>query len=195
MNRNLSSEREQSMEIRDLMEESLEVLRIYRHDLMNQVQLLQAYSQMKKFDRLQEPIQSLVAEAQRHTEWSSFPSTILSYIVLSRDIRYPMLQLHVSYEQSEESSLEAEMVAARVLSDLLDGLGDESKSVLEPISVDIWIVALRNGYEIGWLVSNEDAKSQKTLGQTWAEKWVAQGLECRQEQAEDGIEYVLRILV
>ncbi|MGZ4030718.1 MAG: Spo0B domain-containing protein [Tumebacillaceae bacterium] len=195
MNRNLSSEREQSLEVRALMEESLEVLRIYRHDLMNQVQLLQAYSQMKKFDRLQQPIQALVSEAQRHTEWSSFPSTMISYAVLSRDIRYSMLQLHVSYEQTEVPSLEAEMMATRVLSDLLDDLGEESKTVLEPISVDIWMVSFQQSYEIGWHVSGNGTEPHKAYGLANSEKWAAQGHEIREEEADDGTEYVVRVLV
>ncbi|MGB8954322.1 MAG: Spo0B domain-containing protein [Tumebacillaceae bacterium] len=175
--------------IRTLMEESLEVLRTYRHDLMNQVQLIQAYAQMKKYERLQTPIQALVAEAQRHTEWSSFPSAMVSYVVVSRDISYPMLTLHVSYEQKEAPLDEAEMLAAQVLSDMLDRLGAESKTVLEPIPLDVWIVANGQGYEIGWYISEREGASLPAIDwSAWAQRWEPLGVQFSQEQAEDGTE-------
>ena len=179
--------------IRTLMEESLEVLRTYRHDLMNQVQLIQAYTQMKKYERLQTPIQAMVAEAQRHTEWSSFPSAMVSYVVVSRDISYPMLTLHVSYEQKEAPAEEAEMLAVQVLSDMLDRLGAESKTVLEPIPLDVWIVANGQGYEIGWYISERDGAPQPAIDWSeWAQRWEERGVQFSQEQAEDGTENLAR---
>jgi stage 0 sporulation protein B (sporulation initiation phosphotransferase) len=193
---NGSSGRDSLLEMRSLMAESLSVLRTYRHDLMNQVQLLRAYTQMKKFDRLQGPIDAMVKEAERHTEWSSFPSPILSYTVLSRDIHYPMLRLHVTYEQAEVPSIEAEMLAGRMLSDLLDTLGEVSRTVLEPIPVDVWIVSFRQGYEIGWFVPAGrtpavDALDWETFGKSWRER----GGKLTMSPAEDGVEYSMRLSV
>lgn len=175
-----------ALDRRAMMEESLEVLRIYRHDLMNQVQLLQAYSQLKKYDRLQEPIQAMVQEAQRHTEWSALPSPMVSYVVLSRDIKYPMLQLHVSYDQAEEPTDEAEGLAVCLLERLLDQLGELSKSLLEPISVDVWIVSFRQGYEIGWFAD------LSTDWEAWFHPFEADGVELLADAVEDGMEYRVR---
>jgi stage 0 sporulation protein B (sporulation initiation phosphotransferase) len=178
---------------RELMLESLEVLRNYRHDLMNQVQLLQAYSQMKKYDRLEAPIQTLVEEAARHTEWSSFPSPMLSYVVLSHDIRYSMLKVHATYEQMEAPSEVAELLAARVLSDILDCLGAYSLHVLEPLPVDVWIVSFSQGYEIGWFVCGQDGEEEP--GPDWETLrggLQSEGVEWRREQTEEGVEHTVR---
>ncbi|HEU4963127.1 MAG TPA: Spo0B domain-containing protein [Bacilli bacterium] len=195
MNEHLPSDDRKTATVRDLMEESLEVLRIYRHDLMNQVQLLQAYSQMKKYDRLQEPIAALVAEAQRHTEWSAFPSSVISYVVLSRDIRYGMmLKLHASYEQVAEPTAEAELLAAQVLSALLDTMGQSAQTRLvpEPVSVDVWIVSFGEGYEIGWFLGG-DGQPLAIDWPAWAATWREQGVEMTTETVEDGTEYKLRL--
>ncbi|MBL0387044.1 Spo0B domain-containing protein [Tumebacillus sp. ITR2] len=178
--------RTRATDIRSMMEDSLEVLRIYRHDLMNQVQLLQAYSQLKKYDRLHEPIQSLVQEAGRHTEWSSMPSSMVSYVVLSRDIKYQMLQLHVSYDQQEEPTEAAEFLAARLLSSLLDTLGEQSKTLLEPLALDVWIVSFRQGYEISWFADLPHDWA------AWATAYAVEGVEFVQETGEDGTEYRVR---
>ncbi|PWK06276.1 Spo0B domain-containing protein [Tumebacillus permanentifrigoris] len=173
-------------DMRAMMEDSLEVLRIYRHDLMNQVQLLQAYSQLKKYERLNDPIQALVKEAQRHTEWSAIPSSMVSYVVLSRDIKFQMLQLHVSYEQQEEPTEAAEWLAVRLLGSLLDSLGETSKTLLEPLPIDVWIVSFRQGYEIGWFADVPHDWA------AWAMAFAGEGVELVQEPVEDGIEYRVR---
>ncbi|TCP59661.1 sensor kinase SpoOB-type protein [Tumebacillus sp. BK434] len=190
MNHNLPSEQTNVLEIRRLMADSLDVLRTYRHDLMNQVQLLHAYSQMKKFDRLQEPIQNLIAEAQRHTEMSAIASPMISYVVLTRDICYQMLHLHASYEQLETPSLQAEQRAAEVLFDLLDHVGKHSMTLLEPLRMDVWIVAFGQGYEIGWFLGGSGDGEPDFAA--WAQRWAAQGIQFQQLQEEDGIEYSIR---
>jgi stage 0 sporulation protein B (sporulation initiation phosphotransferase) len=186
--------RDDFFDARRLMEENLEVLRTYRHDLMNQVQLLQAYSQMKKYDRMQEPIRALVAEAKRHTEWSSFPSPMISYVVLSRDIRHSMLRLHATYEQVEVPTPEAESRAAKVLSDILDCIGEQSKFLLEPLSVDVWIVSFSQGYEIGWFLSgNENGETPKIDFRYLFARLGQEGIVLRQEETENGSEYSIRL--
>jgi stage 0 sporulation protein B (sporulation initiation phosphotransferase) len=193
MNQNVPSEQTKILEVRRLMEDSLAVLRAYRHDLMNQVQLIQAYSQMKKYDRLQNPIQNLIAEAQRHTEMSSIPSPMISYVVLTRDISYPMLQLHASYEQLETPSLAAESKAAELLQGLLDMVGKHSLTRLNPIRMDVWITAFSQGYEIRWFTADQDGGLPDFA--LWAEAWNPQGIELKQLQEEDGIEYSIRFQV
>lgn len=183
---------DQTPTVREMMEENLEVLRIYRHDLMNQVQLLQAYSQMKKYDRLQDPIAALVSEAQRHSDWSSFPSSIISYALLSRDILYGMLRLHATYEQVAEPAPEAELLAAQVLSDLLDLMGRHAQTLLEPAAVDVWIVSFGEGYEIGWFLS-ADGQTIDIDWSVWAANWQDKGVELSEETVEDGTEYKLRL--
>jgi len=193
MNRPPSSQQGPSLEVRTLMEECLDVLRTYRHDLMNQVQLIQAYAQMKKYDRLQTPIRSLVEEAQRHTAWSSFPSAMISYVVLSRDISYLMLNMDVTYEQIAAPTPECEERAALLLADLLDQLGEQSKTVLEPITLDVWIVSFGQGYEIGWSLSQEDlAKIAKIDWQAWQHRWEPLGVVFTQDKTENGVECQVR---
>jgi len=183
-----------AMEMRALMEESLEVLRHYRHDLMNQVQLIQAYAQLKKFDRLQAPIETLVQEAHRHSEWSSFPSSMMSYVVLTRGILYPMMNLHVSYEHVEASSPDAEMEASRVLGALLDRLGAETKRLLEPLPLDVWIASYGQGYEIGWFLRDVDAGALPDIDwEAWTNGLSAKGLTMTLERVEEGLEHVIRI--
>lgn len=184
----------QLFDARRLIEENLEVLRTYRHDLMNQVQLLQAYSQMKKYDRMQDPIQAMVEEAQRHTEWSSFPSPLLSYVVLSRDIRHSMLRLHATYEQAEAPSPAAEARAAEVLSDILDCIGDQAKYLLEPLPVDVWIVSFSQGYEIGWFLRGQDVEETVKINfDHLFARWKQEGIELRQEETDDGREFSIRL--
>ncbi|ASS74955.1 hypothetical protein CIG75_08130 [Tumebacillus algifaecis] len=187
------SEQPKELEIRRLMEDSLDVLRIYRHDLMNQVQLIHAYSQMKKFDRLQIPIQSLIAEAQRHTELSALASPMISYVVLTRDICYQMLQLHATYEQLEIPSLKAEQQAALLLLDLLDLVGKHSMNLLEPLRMDVWIVSFGQGYEIGWFL--DDTHACDLDFSAWSKRWGESSSTFQQLQEEDGIEYSIRFQV
>lgn len=193
MNRPPSSGQGPSLEVRTLMEECLEVLRTYRHDLMNQVQLIQAYAQMKKYDRLQAPIRALVEEAQRHTSWSAIPSAMVSYVVLSRDISYLMLNLDVSYEEVNAPTPACEERAALLLADIFDQLGEASKTVLEPITLDVWIVSFGQGYEIGWSLQAEDqAKTAELDWDAWHKRWEPLDVSFRQEPTESGVEYQVR---
>jgi len=194
MKGHLSSKLE-TMDVRALMEESLDVLRTYRHDLMNHVQLIRAYTQLKKFDRLQEPIGTLVEEARRHTEWSSLPSAMISYVVLSRDIQYPMLNLHVSYEQLETPPEAAETEAALLLAALLDAVGTQSRTRLEPLAFDLWIVSLAEGFEIRWFIGDLDAPTLTIDWAHWTAEHTAPGTLFAQERVEDGVEHVIRLLV
>ncbi len=183
------------LELRSLMEDSLEVLRTYRHDLMNQVQLIHSYSQMKKYDRLQGPIQNLIAEARRHTEMSAIASSMISYVVLSRDICYPMLQVHATCEQAELPTLSIESKAAELLFDLLNMVGQHSMRQFEPLRLDLSIVLWGQAFEIGWHYDRSEHIEDVPDFSRWGEAWAPQGIVMKQHQEEAGIEYSIRFQV
>ena len=118
---------------------------------------------------------------------------MMSYVVLSRDISYLMLNLDVSYEQIEAPTPACEEQAALILADLLDQLGEQSKTVLEPITLDVWIVSFGQGYEIGWSLNQEDqAKTAAIDWDAWRKSWEPVGVSFSQEQAEGGVQYQVR---
>ncbi|GAX90956.1 Spo0B domain-containing protein [Effusibacillus lacus] len=92
--------------------QSLEMLSHYRHDVMNQIQLLKGYLQLQIYDRLQAPIQKLVNDAQRHSVLSNLPGNELPYVLIKRELAAPMLHLQLEIEDKEnwKEHLEQEIV-------------------------------------------------------------------------------------
>lgn len=86
---------------REGQEEAIRLLSQYRHDVMNQMQLVKGYLQLKKFDKLQGPVGKLVADARRHSSLSNLPDPRLAYRLLARDLSVPVLVLQVELSDPE----------------------------------------------------------------------------------------------
>jgi stage 0 sporulation protein B (sporulation initiation phosphotransferase) len=74
-------------------EETVELLRRYRHDVMNHLQLIQGYIQMDKVDRGREYIDCLAAYAQQHAALSHRELPLISYVALKHAVYSPQLEL------------------------------------------------------------------------------------------------------
>lgn len=86
--------------------DTLQVLSLYRHDVMNQVQLIKGYTQMQKFDRLQSPVQKLVQDAQRQSALSNLPGEKLPYLLTLKDLSAPLVHLHIQWGESRFQFME-----------------------------------------------------------------------------------------
>jgi hypothetical protein len=90
--------RQQAAQADQLRQDFLRIFSHYRHDVMNHVQLIKGYLQLKKFDRLESPLQNIIQDAQRHSLLSNVPGTQLPYFLVDRDVSSPMVRLQVEVD-------------------------------------------------------------------------------------------------
>lgn len=88
----------QEVQANELRRESLRILSHYRHDVMNHIQLIKGYLQLKKYERLEKPIQNIIQDAQRHSTLSNLPGIGLPYFLIEWDTSSPMINLHVELD-------------------------------------------------------------------------------------------------
>lgn len=124
-------------------EEALFLLSKYRHESMNQIQLVKAYSQLGKYDRMSRAIETLVSEARRQNEFSHLLNPILSYAAVSAAFEYTgaKLEIHLSENFSGRTlNLGASMRLANFIYDLF-ALAQELQ---EDTSADVnWVLTIQ----------------------------------------------------
>lgn len=76
----------------------LQLLAQYRHDVMNQIQLVKGYMQLNKYDRLDHPIQTLILTSQKHSLMSNLPGDRLPFFLIEQDLSCSMISLQIVLE-------------------------------------------------------------------------------------------------
>lgn len=108
--------RQQAAQADRLRQDFLRIFSHHRHDVMNHVQLIKGYLQMKKFDRLQSPLQNIIQDAHRHSLLSNVPGTELPYFLLARDVLSSTLHVQVEVDPLvRECIVENEPILLHVL--------------------------------------------------------------------------------
>jgi stage 0 sporulation protein B (sporulation initiation phosphotransferase) len=119
---------------KDNTKEFLHLLSQYRHDVMNQVQLLKGYLQLQKYDRLHSPLETLIEDAQRHSALSNLPGTYLPYRLIQRELSAPLLHLNVLVENRER--YQQEDAELRLL-ELLEELAESGESAAQDLGISV----------------------------------------------------------
>lgn len=147
---------EQAEQATVLRRDSLRIFSHYRHDVMNHIQLLKGYMQLKKYERLEKPLQNIILDAYRHSALSNLPGTELAYFFIEQDVSSPMFNLHVELDpilHRCEAAVERKLIAA--LKELF-GIGEQvSREQGGPINWNIGIIRHDPGIAINLDVSGE----------------------------------------
>ncbi|WP_018132407.1 Spo0B domain-containing protein [Effusibacillus pohliae] len=169
--------------------ESLRMMSQYRHDVMNQIQLVKGYLQMEKFDRLQHPVQKLISDAQRHSALSNLPGTKLAYALIERDLLSPLLRLQV--ELAEPGGEWDERLEDKILAVVME-VADAGETLSQELGVEAeWKLELHNrpqSFAITLRVLGEhvnDIYIQDVIEQLAAKNWDLQ------KREQDGEAYIL----
>jgi hypothetical protein len=94
--------------LRDLSKLALDVLRQYRHDVMNDLQLIRGYVQMNKTESVFQSIQRAVEQSQKLSEFSVLPDALLGFVLLEAQIRFTLLNIETIGGLTAEDSNDAE---------------------------------------------------------------------------------------
>lgn len=139
-----------------LRRDALRILSHYRHDVMNHIQLLKGYMQLKKYERLEKPIQNIILDAYRHSALSNLPGRELAYFLIEQDASSPMVNLHVELDPILyrcEANVEKKLIAA--LKEMF-GIGERiSQEQGSPMNWNLEIIRHDPGIAINLHVSGE----------------------------------------
>lgn len=186
---------QREVELREQREETLRMLSQYRHDWLNYIQLVQGYMQMKKYERIADPIRVCVEEAHKHAKIGNLASPFVAYRVMEATLRYPLLQIDVQ----EPGVVEGEIPFA-VESELADILfaicskgGDLTNQKGEPVK---WSFSMfhrgSDGLAIGLHISG-DSTSKAYIDQV-IQMITEEGLVFeRADQVADGYQLIFHL--
>jgi hypothetical protein len=146
------------MELREQREETLRMMSQYRHDWLNHIQLVQGYMQMKKYERMADPIRTCVEEARKHAKIGSLPSPLVAYRVMEATLRYPLLQIDVQALgfTGEDLPFVVESELADTFFEICAGGGELANRRGKPVNWSFSILQRGvEGFSIGLHVSGE----------------------------------------
>ncbi|UOF90146.1 Spo0B domain-containing protein [Fodinisporobacter ferrooxydans] len=88
----------------DVFDIVIQLLRQYRHDVMNDLQLIRGFYQLNRTEQMMNSFQQVIDRAQKQAILSSYPDTNIAFALLEADILYPLLDLEIVSIASSESS-------------------------------------------------------------------------------------------
>ncbi|BCJ86006.1 Spo0B domain-containing protein [Effusibacillus dendaii] len=121
----------------DRMQAALYMLAESRHNMMNHVQLVKGYLQLGKYEKLLDPVEKMIGEAQRQSALSNLPGTELGYRLVQRDLQGNMLKFVVELENTAAFSGGEE----RKLADAILQLADMGEDLCQELGICVeWVV-------------------------------------------------------
>jgi sensor histidine kinase regulating citrate/malate metabolism len=84
--------------IRELSNSAIEMMRLYRHDVMNDFQLIRGFLQLNKLERVNTCIQHAVERAQKMSVFSDLPDALVGFVLTEAYIRFSLLDLELTTE-------------------------------------------------------------------------------------------------
>lgn len=76
------------------VEQAMQLLSRYRHDLMNDVQLIKGYLQLGKQERVADIIAKIVSDNARYSRIASYPSN-LAFLIMKAELVHPYICIDV----------------------------------------------------------------------------------------------------
>ncbi|MDB5083985.1 MAG: hypothetical protein JWN30_871 [Bacilli bacterium] len=138
--------------------ELLTVLAKYRHEVLNQVQLIKAYIQLGKEERVASALNSLVQAARQHSELGQLWNPIISYAAISAKIDYPGLSIEIHTQlDGQLPSNQREHDGLLAVRDQMPKISDQSSNHLAEILYDLHGLAQElhedTSADIQWLLT------------------------------------------